>query len=483
MSPDIELSYATSDTETARQAPTAPFRVLVLADLAAAGISAPLSQRPVLPVDIDNLEQQMARIAPRLQLPITGIDAIEFTSLDDFHPDRLCHDQPALARLLRLRERLQNPAQVASAIAELSHSAPVDTSSSAAPEQPASPFEQLLGGRPTPSRRATVSANLERLLADIVQPHVVKSGNAQPYLQAVDTTLTDALRPLLHDPAFQALEADWRGLTWLLAQLPDDPALQIHCIAASKAELADDLLAENQSLDQSMLYRRLRGLSSGAPDDLPWTLVVALYEFSGATDSIRLLAALGGVSVAVGASLVTAAAPSLAGCNDRTLLAEPDQWRALEPATDQRWRALRGSTIASRIALLLPRMLLRLPYGTGGEAIDSFPFQELANGPSPGELLWANPSLTATLALVQGFLQHGWALDPATPFDLDDIPAYTYSVAGAAQLQPGSEVLLSERAATALTAQGFTPLLSYRNRNTIRLPGCFAINGGTLTVG
>ncbi len=478
--PDLQITTAPA-RRTTRKSDTIPFRVVLLGDFAGSAPALSLADRPLLRSDIDNLEQCMGRIAPRLESLLDDPEPLTFNSLDAFHPDRLYRDRSALARLGTVRAELLNPAQASAAIAKLGGAAP--TRQTAAPRTAetavASPFEQLLGGRPA---QAALPGNLERLLAEVVHPHVVATGDVQPYLEALELAAAEALRELLHDPSFQALEANWRGLAWLLSQLPDDPSLEIYCLTVSEAELRDDLLTEGKPLDQSTLYRRLLDRMAGAPDDAPWTLLVGLYDFAAETESVRLLAALGSISVAVGATLVAAAAPSLAGCNDAAMLAEPDQWQIPGPSVVQRWQALRSSTIASRIGLLLPRLLLRLPYGAGGNAVESFGFEELPHGPCSDHLLWGNPALAATLAWTQGFLQDGWAFDPAAAFDIDDVPAYSYSLDGVIRLQPATEVVLSERAATALTGRGLTPLLAYRNRNRVRLPGCLAIDGSRLSI-
>ena len=65
-----------------------PMRLLVLGDFSgkSAAERPPLASRPTQRVDIDNLDDVMRRLRPRLTMPA---GEIEFEQIDDFHPDRL----------------------------------------------------------------------------------------------------------------------------------------------------------------------------------------------------------------------------------------------------------------------------------------------------------------------------------------------------------------------------------------------------------
>jgi len=73
------------------------------------------------------------------------------------------------------------------------------------------------------------------------------------------------------------------------------------------------------------------------------------------------------------------------------------------------------------------------------------------------------------LLLGQAFTESGWDLAPGQVQDVDDLPAYAFSLNGEAQLQPCAEAWLGERASQALLEQGVMPLLSHRQRASVRL--------------
>lgn len=469
--------------DTRRRTPDDPFRVLILADLLGEADAGLLAQRRILRLDIDRFDTLFSGLAPRLTL--ADGESVEFTGLDDFHPDHLYRSLHSLAPLRELRRRLRDPQQADTAIAELSGKHPPATSTDAGSDQPGvtntvdegSPFEQLLGGRPMGDRSTQTPAGLDRLLKDIVAPHVIDGADPGPYLQALDLELTERLRAILHQPGFRRLESHWRGLWWLLCELPDTPELQLHLLPVSRAELAGDLLSNPTDPSASVLHRRLRESASAAPDSAPWALLAGLFGFGASADDLRLLAALGVLAASNDAPLLAAAEPALAGCRDATELAHPENWQPLDGDLETRWQALRRSAVAGHISLCLPRLLLRQPYGRRSDPIDSFEFEEIPHPPQPEQLSWTSPALGGLLALARGFVKAGWHLDPADPVDLEDLPAWNYEVDGETRLQPCAEVLLGERAVAALADRGLSPLLSYRDRNAVRVPGLLALNG------
>jgi type VI secretion system protein ImpC len=58
---------------------------------------------------------------------------------------------------------------------------------------------------------------------------------------------------------------------------------------------------------------------------------------------------------------------------------------------------------------------------------------------------------------------------PGDVADMDDLPAHVYTDDGEPMLQACAEVYLTESAAKEIASLGLMPLLSYRNRNAIRV--------------
>ncbi len=97
-----------------------PRRILLLADLHPAAPPDDILVRPIVRVDLDNIDDLLARCAPSVLIgPGEGGERLRFRSFDDFHPDVLLKNPRLFGRLLDLRNRLQDPGTFANALAEL----------------------------------------------------------------------------------------------------------------------------------------------------------------------------------------------------------------------------------------------------------------------------------------------------------------------------------------------------------------------------
>ncbi|HMV54179.1 MAG TPA: type VI secretion system contractile sheath large subunit [Rhodocyclaceae bacterium] len=449
-----------------------PFRILVLADLG--GSALPFELRKPLRVDIDNVDAIFARIAPRLQLNLDGAQVeIGFSALDDFHPDRLFARLAPFVALRQLRSELADPAQFRRAAAALG----APTAPAAAPhatEVDAGDIERLLGRKPSapasPVAPAAAAVDVASWIRGIVAPHVVPdiAGEQAQLIAAVDAAIAEQMRRMLHHPAFQALEANWRGLDRLVRELELDEALQLFLLDAPRAALAQDVAHHAADLTQSALHHHLCGPLTQPPDGKPWSLLVSDLAIGADLDDLRLVAALGAMAGRAGAPLLAGAEPSLIGCADVMQLAQPKQWQVPDADAAAFWAALRQSPVAPWVGLALPRVLARMPYGRDTDPVSAFAFEELAVREHEA-YLWSGAAFALALLAGQAFMEGGWNMELAAGLDIGDLPSHVFVEDGEKHQQPCAEVSISESAGEAILEQGTMALLSYRNRNAVRL--------------
>jgi type VI secretion system ImpC/EvpB family protein len=406
-----------------------PMRLLLLGDFSrkAAAERTPLDSRPVHRVDLDELDRVLRRIGPRLTLPA---GEILFEQLDDFHPDRL---YARLGLFQALREARSNP--------------------------PAGTAEMLgrLLGKQSESDTAPAKApagGIDALIRDIVAPHVVRdtTAHAQAYVAAVDATIAEQMRTLLHHPEFQSLEAAWRGVQWLISSLELDENLQLHLFDVSRDEMLADVVAAQGKLAEAGLYRVLVDRWRNLPGGQGWSALVGALDFGPSDADMGLLAALGLVASKAGGPFLAGADPAL---YDHAA------------GTSAGWAALRRSEAARWIALAAPHVLLRLPYGKGSDPIDGFAFEELVGPPAQEALLWGNGALAMAVLIGRAFTARGWEMEPGDEREIGDLPAYTFVRDGEREMQPCAERFLTESQINALLDGGFVPLASRRDRNAI----------------
>lgn len=466
---EFEVGFRSHEAQPTRRS-EGPLRILVLGDFGAGADRSPLEQRAPLSVDVDEVDRAVRLCAPRLEIsfPDGGpAELLALSELADLHPDRLCQ------RLEPLEALLQTRAQMARAMPR-SQAPPPPGAGDAAQEEVGQTLDRLLGKPTGSAAEATRSAAahgaaLQKFLRRAVEPHVVpaRAREQEGLVAAVDQALAEQLRAVLHQPEFQALEASWRGLDWLVRGLELDEDLTLHMLDVTKPELAADVAAAADDLERSVLHRILvqpGRVAGGAP----WALWVGLYGFGAGADDAKLLGGLGALGARAGAPFLAGADPTLLGLEAAADTAA-SEWRKSEPARDAVWGSLCKSAAARWVGLAFPRLLLRQPYGKRSDPIETFGFEELVSAEDPERFLWGNPALACAWLLGASFQQRGWGMQPGDVLQIDDLPTYSYTRRGESRLQPCTEALLSEDAAAAILARGVMPLCSFANRNAARL--------------
>jgi type VI secretion system protein ImpC len=198
-------------------------------------------------------------------------------------------------------------------------------------------------------------------------------------------------------------------------------------------------------------------------------VVVGNYTFDDSVEDVTLLGYLGGIARAAGAPFLAAASPRVLGAESLGKTPNPEQWRKVEPERAQAWEILRNFPEARHLGLALPRFLLRLPYGKATDEAERFAFEEFPDGPVHEHYLWGNPALACVCLLGQAFAQWGWEMRPGAIHEMDGLPAHVYREDGESKLKPCAEALLTEKAANTMLDRGLMPLLSLKDRDTVRL--------------
>jgi type VI secretion system protein ImpC len=196
-------------------------------------------------------------------------------------------------------------------------------------------------------------------------------------------------------------------------------------------------------------------------------VIIGDYTWNGSAEHARAMAGMAGIATACGGPFVAAAADSLVGFSPAEPRADPRSW---QPATGESWSALCSNAAASHLGLAWPRFLLRLPYGTRSRPIERFQFEEITGKLGSARLLWGNPAFLVALLLGRGYSQSGWGCPPGSLAEVDELPIWVYQDEdGDDVVRPCGEVLLTEAAAARVAEAGFMPVLSYRERDQVRV--------------
>lgn len=403
-----------------------PFRIAIVGDFSGASARRPLGQRRPIPVDRDNFDEVLARLRPSVELPA---GRIEFMELDDFHPD-VIYDRLAIFKAFReTRERLADPSTFADAAREL-----FGPPERAPQRQVGDDLISELLSEGAASARAPVDRDLQSFIREAVRPYLVARPDprAPEMIRQVDEAAAGVMRAILHDRAFQSLEAAWRTVMMLVRRLETGTDLKICLVDATKEELRSETQAVND-----LIVNRADPLA-----------VIASTESFGVND-LTLLSAFARIAWKAGAPLL--------GEGDLSVLDAVEKWTEFRRSPEAKWAAL-----------AIPRVLLRLPYGKATIPCERFAFEEISGKPDPKTMLFANPAPLCAMLLAQAFEIHRWDMKPGAVRDIDDLPVYVYKEDGESLALPCAEVELTEDTAEALTDNGFMPVVSIRGTDRVR---------------
>ncbi len=484
---DYSVSFGSIGTTPKARAPGQTFRLAVMGDFsgrANAGTLEPLAKRKPIKVDVDNLDDVLARMKLELTLILDGEDGIVTLtpeSLDDFHPDQIAEKLDLFTEMRSLRRNLGSKAgadRAAKQILAWSGEAALpplprkSASSAIATDRKLSDFARLTGRKPSEDTADTATDTLiRRLVGPLIQP--ARDSRADQLTARIDDALSLTMNRILHHPDFQSAEATWRGVEFLVRRIETGARLQIVLYDVSAEELAADLAASDQ-LDQSGLYSLLVEQPALDADQGAISAVIGLYGFELTPPHADLLGRIAQVAAAAQAPFITGIGPDA--------LATP--LHEQHPLIRAAWTQLRDLDAAAYLGLASPRFLLRMPYGRKTDPIDAFGFEEFTRQSGLSGMLWGHPALIPALLLAESFSRQGSRMQLGGILTVKDMVSYVYTDTDGEQIAlPCTERLTTERQAQAIAAYGVMPLLSLRGRPELRLGGFAAVRSGQQIAG
>src|SRR4029077_20066645 len=306
----LEFSVRNADISSSRTEQD-QFRILVLGDFRGQSglLLQPGKNADSIRVDYENCAWVLARPGPIADL---GTDegrslTIRFQGLDDFHPDKLLKDFEPLSQLVELRKQLLDPVTASSVgrkIQELLRLSPASSEEpkTISPQSADDTLKRLLGksvsGR---SYRSSSGAKVDHLIKQILgtPSDAIPSEDQNALRTALEKELSRHLRDTLHHPAFQTLEATWRGLDFLVRNVGEDTILRVADIPKSALSA---LLANGDTDDAPM---------AGLLTAFRPALILGIYTF--APEEHLPVSAIARICATHGTAFLAGADPELAG--------------------------------------------------------------------------------------------------------------------------------------------------------------------------
>jgi type VI secretion system protein ImpC len=312
----------------------------------------------------------------------------------------------------------------------------------------------------------SIGAYLEGVSRGTIGHTGTARGAIKSRIAEIDRLLSGQLNAIMHDESFQKLEAAWRGLQYMLRQVNTGKLLQVKLLDVSKEELRKDLAVDKYEYSRLFeLVHKERFDQLGAD---PFGAFIGDFEFDRSPQDIELLSNLSHVAAAVHAPFLTAASPDMFGLESFTELNNPRELEdVFQGARHVSWRSFRESEDSRYVALTLPHVLMRRPYGRGSVQASRLNFEEDVDGTDHGKYLWGNAAWALGTRVAKAFDEYGWCArirGVESGGQVEGLPTHAYETGeGDVALKCPTEIPIPMRREQELANLGFAPLVYYQN--------------------
>lgn len=298
-----------------------------------------------------------------------------------------------------------------------------------------------------------------------------------------DVVISKQLNLIMHHDDFQALEASWRGLHFLVMNTETNTKLKIRLLNVSYNDLYKDL-DKAVEFDQSALFKIIYEEEYGTFGGEPYSALVGDFEFGRTAKDIKFLEMISGVAAAAHAPFIASAYAKLFDMDDFGNLYKPrDLSKIFESAELIQWRAFRESEDSRYVTLTLPKVMMRLPYHHENNPVEGIYFDEdvaisllQEDGSEKSmkqvdarKILWGNPAYILGQRITNAFSNYGWtaAIRGVEGGGLvEGLPAYTFETeSGDIELNCPTQVAITDRREKELNDLGFMAICHCKGTN------------------
>ncbi|NOT89650.1 MAG: type VI secretion system contractile sheath large subunit [Lysobacter sp.] len=285
---------------------------------------------------------------------------------------------------------------------------------------------------------------------------------------AIDAALSKQLSAIMHSAKFKEMEATWRGLFHLVSRTETGTRLKLRIFNATLKELQDDM-SKAVEFDQSKLFKLIYEAEYGTFGGFPYSMLLGGYEIGPGAPDMTFINAMSSVASAAHAPFLAATAPAMFGLPDFGDLAKPrDLAKIFEGADLTAWSEFRGTEDSRYVSLVLPHVMLRLPYGENTLPADGFRFEEAVltedGVPDNRNFLWGNAAYFLAERITNAFSLYSWtaAIRGVEGGGLvEGLPIYTFSSGGddgIKEILCPTEVAITDRREKEINDLGFIAL-------------------------
>jgi len=325
----------------------------------------------------------------------------------------------------------------------------------------------------TDNARAAVEAAVQTLAQQALSNTQLISGDSlrsiEAIIAALDAKLTEQINVIMHTEDFQALEAAWRGLHYMVNTTETDETLKIRVLNISKKDVGRTLKKfRGTAWDQSPIFKKLYEEEYGQFGGAPYGLLLGDYYFDHSPQDVQWLADMAQVAAAAHAPFIASTSPGVLQMESWGELANPrDLTKIFQTPEYAAWQSLRESEDSRYLGLCMPRYLSRLPYGEKTEPVEEFHFEEDTEGADSSKFCWSNAAYAMGTNITRAFKLYGWTTrirGIESGGAVEGLPAFTFPTDdGGVAMKCPTEIAISDRREAELAKNGFMPLIHKKN--------------------
>jgi type VI secretion system protein ImpC len=283
----------------------------------------------------------------------------------------------------------------------------------------------------------------------------------------IDHLVSLQLNEIMHHPALQKLESSWRGLKYLLDHSETGENLKIKIFNCTKKDLLRDLQRASE-FDQSALFKKVYEEEFGIFGGHPFGALIGDYEFGKSSEDLELMEKISQVAAAAHAPFISAATANLFNLDSFTELGSPRDLAKVFDTTDYaKWKSFRNSDDSRYLALTVPHILMREPYGKNNRPVDEFDYEEGVDGTDHSKYLWGNAAWALGARITESFAMYNWCatirgVEGGGKVEGLTVHNFTTDDGDIAMKCP-TEVAVTDRREKELADLGFIPLVHCKN--------------------
>ena len=298
----------------------------------------------------------------------------------------------------------------------------------------------------------------------------------------LDKKLSAQVNEIIHHKDFENIESSWRGLSYLVNNTQTSDSLKVRVMNISKKDLLKTIKKfKGATWDQSPLFKRLYEDEYGTAGGEPYGAIIGDYYFNHSAPDIELLKGISKISCAAHAPFISAADPTIMNLDSWQDLSNPrDLTKIFSTPEYAAWRSFRESDESRYVALTLPRVLSRSPYGPETNPVEGFNFVEDTGSGDSSKYNWMNASYAMGVNINRSFKDYGWCArirGVESGGIVESLPTHSFPTDdGGVAMKCPTEIAITDRREAELSKNGFLPLCYWKNTDYAVFVGAQTVN-------